>query len=201
MNNSPSVLALCTGSVKPILIRNAGRPGDIDRVMSGIHKSVVSQESDPQTIACQRMGLVGDEQADLNVHGGLDKAIYCYPFEHYGFWKNAFPWLTEQASLYGQVGENLCTAGLSEADVYVGDQLRIGEEVLLRITKPREPCYKFNAKMRSPSAAKLMAQEGCCGWYVSVLHEGKIKAGDRITVIPGPRDITVAAEYQRLIKR
>ena len=201
MNNSPSVLALCTGSVKPILIRNAGRPGDIDQVMSGIHKSVVSQEHDPQTITCQRMGLVGDEQADLNVHGGLDKAIYCYPFEHYAFWKKAFPWLAEQASLYGQVGENLCTEGLVEADVYVGDQLRIGQEVLLRITKPREPCYKFNAKMRSPSAAKLMAQEGRCGWYASVLQEGKIKAGDPIAVIPGPRDITVAAEYQRLMRR
>lgn len=201
MNNSARVLALCTGIVKPILIRNAGRPNDIDRTMSAIHKSVVSHAEDPQAIACLRLGLAGDEQADLSVHGGLDKAIYCYPFEHYDFWKAAFAWLTELPMLYGQVGENLSIAGLREDDVYVGDQLRIGEAVLLRITTPREPCYKFNAKMRSPLAAKLMAQEGRCGWYASVMQEGKIKAGDPITVIPGPRDITVAEQYQYLMKR
>lgn len=197
----PRLLAICTGSVSSLMIRSHEHAKEIRSVMSGIRKSPVSQLDSPLEIQCTPMGLEGDEQADLSVHGGLDKAVYCYPFEHYQFWKTALPWVKEQPSLYGLVGENLCTSGLNETELYVGDQLRIGQAVLLRITKPREPCYKFNARMRSAQAAKLMAQEGLCGWYARVLQAGKIKAGDMITIVPGPRDITVAAEYQRLIKR
>jgi MOSC domain-containing protein YiiM len=78
--------------------------------------------------------------------------------------------------------------------------LEIGQELVLRVTKPREPCYKFNAKMRSNVAAKLMMQNGLSGWYAAVIREGKLKAGDDIRVKAGPRDITVAQEYERLLR-
>jgi MOSC domain-containing protein YiiM len=194
------LVAICAGKVKPILIRREHADQEPQRVASGIHKSAISTLGAPTLIDCGRLGLADDEQADLSVHGGVDKAIYCYPIEHYGFWKTAYPWLADQEHCFGAVGENLCIQGLMEPQLWIGDVLEIGQELALRVTKPREPCYKFNARMRSNVAAKLMMQNGLSGWYAAVIQEGRIKAGDEILVNAGPRELTVAQEYQRLLK-
>lgn len=183
------LLAICTGQTASLLIPSADGKGPIHKEISGIRKTAVSTLQNPTSIACSTLGLIGDEHGDLTVHGGLNKAVYCYPFEHYAFWKEAFPWLAEKPSLFGQVGENLCVAGLLEQDLWLGDQLQIGEDVLLRIVKTRQPCYKFNAHMRSDQASKLMSSSGRFGWYCSVLKEGKIRAGDDITLTAGAREI------------
>ena len=194
------LVAICAGKVKPILIRREHADQEPQRVASGIHKSAISTLGAPTLIDCGRLGLADDEQADLSVHGGVDKAIYCYPIEHYGFWKTAYPWLADQEHCFGAVGENLCIQGLMEPQLWSGDVLEIGQELVLLVTKPREPCYKFNARMRSNVAAKLMMQNGLSGWYAAVIQEGRIKAGDEIRVNAGPRELTVAQEYQRLLK-
>lgn len=157
-----------------------GRP-----VMTAIHKDPVN---DPVPVL--PLGLAGDEQADLSVHGGLDKAVYAYPSEHYAFWQR----LRAQAGLceiddalpWGSVGENLTLSGLLEAEVWVGDVLKF-PDCALRVTQPREPCYKFNAAMGWPGAVKEMAQKGCSGFYLAVDEPGKVQAGCTFEVLPGPR--------------
>lgn len=194
------LLAICTGSVAPLMMRDEHDDRRLMSEMSGIQKSPISTINAAKEVLCKRLGVEGDEQADLSVHGGLNKAVYCYPFEHYAFWKQALPWLSEREPLFGQVGENLCLQGLLEHEVWLGDRIRIGNEVMLMVTKPREPCYKFNARMKSNQAVKLMKQNNLSGWYCSVLTEGRIKPGDVVEVIAGARDTTVLKENQRLTR-
>ncbi|WP_305619119.1 MOSC domain-containing protein [Polaromonas sp.] len=140
------------------------------------------------------LGLLGDEQADLSVHGGLEKAVYAYPVEHYPFWQAA---RREQGlsqiddSLpFGSLGENLTLQGLLENDVWAGDVLRFPHcELQVRI--PREPCYKFNAAMGFTRASRLMAQSGFCGFYLSVLTPGTLSAGDSFELLPGRRSVSI----------
>lgn len=163
-------------------------------ILTAIHKQQVLG-----AVSVQRLGLAGDEQADLSVHGGLDKAVYAYPSEHYPFWQNA----RAQAGLtgiddafpYGSVGENLSLRGLLESDVWVGDVLKFSH-CELRVTLPREPCYKFNAAMGFNRAAKLMAQQGCCGFYLAVDGPGHISSGETFELIPGPRRLSIPESFK-----
>lgn len=145
------------------------------------------------------LGLQGDEQADLSVHGGLSKAVYAYPSEHYDFWRQA----RQSAGVAGidtqldpgALGENLTLRGLLETDVWVGDVLRF-PNCQLRVSQPREPCYKFNAAMGFNTAAKLMAQSGLCGFYLAVDARGTVAAGDTFTLVPGTRQISITQMFQ-----
>jgi MOSC domain-containing protein YiiM len=140
------------------------------------------------------MGLQGDEQADLSVHGGLSKAVYAYPSEHYPFWQTvraqAQVGLWDEALQPGAMGENLTLAGLLEKDVWVGDVLRF-EHCELAVSEPRQPCFKFNAAMGFNQAAKLMVQSGWCGFYLAVRVPGRIQAGESFELIPGPREVGI----------
>ena len=146
-------------------------------------------------VAVMPLGLLGDEQADLSVHGGLEKAVYAYPVEHYAFWKNArveagvCP--MDDSLPYGGLGENLTLQGLLEADVWAGDVLRFAN-CELKITLPREPCYKFNAVMGFARASKLMAQSGFCGFYLSVATPGTLRAGETFELVRGRRSASIA---------
>lgn len=161
---------------------------------SGINKKPVSTLDNPQAIEVTKTNIVGDDQAVKRVHGGVDKAVYAYPVEHYPFWEN----LTGNALQHGGVGENLTIEGLVETDVYSGDRWLVGE-VELEVTELREPCFKFNAKMKHKLAAKNMIQRGYSGWYMRVLKTGTFKAGDTITVISGPREISIAQQNTNLL--
>lgn len=167
--------------------------GHRHRIVTAIHKQPVAG-----AVAVGRLGLAGDEQADLSVHGGLDKAVYAYPVEHYPFWiaQRAAVFKTAQPLPPGAVGENLTIAGLLESDVWVGDRLQIGD-VLLQVTEPRTPCFKFNAKMGFAHAAKAMTQSGFTGFYLRVLECGSLCAGDAVQVLPGAREMAVAAINER----
>ena len=150
--------------------------------MSGIFKKPVSS-----TVEVNRLGLKGDEQADLSVHGGLSKAIYAYPSEHYPYWEKQMLETGVRRTLpYGFMGENLTLSGLIESEVYVGDELHF-ENCILRITQPRKPCFKFNAVMGDKQASKKMVQTGYCGFYLSVVETGVIRAGEHFTLISGNR--------------
>lgn len=140
------------------------------------------------------LGLFGDEQADLSVHGGLEKAVYAYPSEHYAYWHGARQGagLNDSAETIppGSLGENLTLQGLLEADVWAGDVLRFAN-CELKVTLPREPCYKFNAAMGFSGATRLMAQTGFCGFYLSVLEPGSLTAGEAFELIPGRRGVSI----------
>ncbi len=122
-----------------------------------------------------RLNVEGDKQSDLMVHGGLKKAVYAYPAEHYLFWRAALP----DALDHGAFGENLTTEGLLEADVRVGDRFRIGTTELV-VTQPRMPCYKLALRFDRPDMVKRFLASGRSGFYLSVASEGGLGAGDTI---------------------
>ena len=190
---------ISAGLVKPLWVRDGE---DLRTVMSGIQKTPVSTIIEPRAIEVIATGIVGDEQADPQVHGGTEKALYMYPQEHYPFWSSLLSEVKGHSIHleHGYLGENLTISGLSEEDVYVGDRLRIGA-IECAVTKLREPCYKFTAKTGIATAAKAMIQGARSGWYLRVLQGGLIYAGDAITVIPGPRECSIAQQNHALLHR
>ena len=145
-------------------------------------------------VGVQALGLASDEQADLTVHGGLSKAVYAYPSEHLPFWQT----VRAQAGVAGWndavppglMGENLSIAGLLEADAFIGDVLRF-PHCELAVSEPRFPCFKFNAAMGFKHAAKLMAANAWCGFYLAVRTPGTLAAGEAFEVVPGPREVGI----------
>ena len=158
-------------------------------ILTAIHKTAVTGP-----VSVQPLGLLCDEQADPSVHGGLDKAVYAYPSEHYAFWQQARREAgaadIDDALPFGAMGENLTLSGLLEADVWVGDVLRFAD-CALRVVQPREPCFKFNAAMGFNTAVKAMALSGRCGFYLAVNEPGTVQAGERFTLQPGPRQMGI----------
>ncbi|MFM6990047.1 MAG: MOSC domain-containing protein [Rhodoferax sp.] len=144
------------------------------------------------------LGLEVDEQADLSFHGGLEKAVYAYPGEHYGYWRgqrqDAGVGGIDDTFLPGALGENLTLQGLLETDVWVGDVLQFAN-LTLRVTQPREPCFKFNASMGFNQASKRMAQTGYCGFYLAVDQAGTVEAGEQGTLVPGPRRASIPERF------
>ena len=168
-------------------------------VMSAIRKRPVSVLGQPARIAVGPMGIEGDGQADPTVHGGLSKAVYAYPHEHYEFWQTVRAQAQAQgwgdALAHGGMGENLTLTGLYEADVYVGDLLRF-PDCVLAVSEPRQPCYKFQAVMGFKQAAKMMVQSGYCGFYLSVRQNGTLAAGEAYELVPGPREVSIRELFQ-----
>jgi len=162
-------------------------------VLTAFHKQSVDG-----AVPLQPLGLQGDEQADPSVHGGLDKAVYAYPSEHYPFWQaqRAAAGLTgiDEALHWGSLGENLTLVGVLERDVWVGDVLRFAN-CALRVTQPREPCYKFTAAIGLPTAARLMVQHACCGFYLAVEVPGTLAAGEPFELIAGPRRLDIVQMF------
>lgn len=171
-------------------------PRQIDgrTVMTAFHKRPVDGP-----VAVQPLGLAGDEQADLSVHGGLAKAVYAYPLEHYPVWRTlraqagAAGWDAPLAP--GALGENLSLRGLLEQQVWVGDELRFPGCTLV-VSEPRFPCFKLNAAMGFAKAAKMMAQSGYCGFYLAVKTPGTLAAGQGFELVPGPREVGIAELFR-----
>ena len=184
---SGTLLAIQIGQVRPLMV--AGR-----KLVSAIGKTTVSGP-----IEVEVLGLAGDEQADLSVHGGLSKAVYALPSEHLSWWQAQRQaqgaTMFEEPLAPGYLGENLSLRGLLEQDLFIGDRLDFGD-VVLRVTQPREPCGKFNAVMGYAQAAKDMVQSGRCGFYLAVEQTGRLQAGASFQIIPGQRSVSVAQALQ-----
>jgi MOSC domain-containing protein YiiM len=156
------------------------------------------------SVAVRPLGLAGDEQADLAVHGGLSKAVYAYPSEHYAFWRT----VRAQAGVSawdaplpnGFLGENLTLAGLLESQAWIGDVLRFAD-CELAVSEPRFPCFKFNAAMGFKHAGKLMVQSGWCGMYLAVRVPGTLRAGESFTLVPGPREVGIVELFRAKTSR
>ena len=176
------LLSVNTGSARPLRIGSRS-------FLSAIGKSAVAGP-----VAVGRLGLHGDEQADPSVHGGLDKAVYAYPSEHLAFWQAQRRahgvTLFDEVLPPGFMGENLSLAGLMEREVWIGDTLHF-PGCVLRVTAPREPCFKFNAVMGLSQAGRLMMQHACPGFYLAVVQPGPIEAGQPFALVPGTRGLSV----------
>ena len=191
------LLSISTGKVLPLF---GNHHPDYKSVASAIHKKSVSNLQNPSPVEITVLGVRGDEQADLSVHGGIEKAIYVYPAEHYTFWNGLLTRETKKSTAlaHGAIGENFTVEGLLETEVFVGDKLLIGDLEFV-VVKLREPCFKFNAAMRYKGASKAMLQSGFSGWYLRVIKTGVLAAGAQITLVPGARDISIAQQNQKLL--
>src|ERR1700693_975387 len=140
-------------------------------INTGIFKKPVSGR-----IALRTLNLDGDQQADLSVHGGPNKAVYAYPSENYPFWKKELPGVDLP---WGAFGENLTTSGLAESAVCIGDRFTIGTAEVV-VTQPRLPCFKLNLKFGRDDMIKRFLASRRTGFYLRVLREGEVGAGDEI---------------------
>jgi MOSC domain-containing protein YiiM len=175
---------------------NVGLPRRVEwrgrSVTTGIFKSPAAGR-----VRLGNLNLDGDRQADLSVHGGPDKAVYAYPGEHYEYWRRELPDI-ELAP--GSFGENLTTDGLRETETRVGDQLRIGS-AMVRVTGPRIPCYKLGVKFERDDMVKRFLASERTGFYLAVVEEGHVAAGDPIERVErASHDVTVS-EITRLYAR
>ena len=192
------LLSISTGKVLPLF---GNHHPDYKSVASAIRKKSISNLEDPLPIEIHSLGVKGDEQADLSVHGGIEKAIYVYPAEHYAFWNELLTRETKKPTLlkHGAIGENFTIEGLLETEVFIGDKLLI-DDLEFVVVKLREPCFKFNATLGYKGAAKAMVQSGFCGWYLRVLNTGTLAAGAQITIITGARDTSIAQQNRNLLQ-
>jgi MOSC domain-containing protein YiiM len=171
-----------------ILSANVGLPREISwqgkLVTTGIFKEPVNTP-----VMLRTLNLDGDQQADLTVHGGVNKAVYVYPSEHYDYWRAELP----GADLpWGMFGENFTTDGLLEEAIYIGDRFGIGETEVM-VTEPRMPCYKLGIKFGRPDIIKRFLASRRTGFYFAVVREGMVGAGDPIELIgQEQQDISVA---------
>ncbi|MHC0062114.1 MOSC domain-containing protein [Nostoc sp. UIC 10890] len=167
---------------------NIGLPREVvwkgKTVSTGIFKEPVSDR-----VMVRLLNLDGDGQADLTVHGGADKAVYVYPFEHYDYWRGELP---DTELPLGIFGENFTIAGLREEDVNIGDRFQIGT-VKLMVTQPRLPCYKLGIRFGRPDIVKRFLASRRTGFYCRVLQEGEVGAGDTLELVSrDDNNITVA---------
>lgn len=172
----------------PRIVEYRGEP-----VATGIFKEPVDG-----AVKVNELNLEGDGQADLRVHGGVNKAVYVYPSEHYEYWRRQLP----NADLpWGAFGENLTIVGLLESDVKPGDRLTIGSAEFA-VTQPRYPCYKLGIKFGHSDMEKRFAKSGRTGFYLSVAKMGELRAGDTIAFEPrgidGPTIAEIAADRLNL---
>lgn len=161
-----------------LLSVNCGLPREVvwhgRYVTTSIYKEPVEGR-----VALRRLNLAGDRQSDLNVHGGKDKAVYCYPFEHYEYWKAELP---RHVLPVGVFGENFTTEGLSEDSVHIGDRFSIGSAEVI-VTQPRMPCYKLGIRFESDDMVRRFLSSGRTGFYLAVTREGEVGAGDEIIAL------------------
>lgn len=164
-----------------ILSVNVGLPRQVvsegKSVLTGIYKSPLHRR-----VKVGKLNLEGDAQADLSVHGGPNKAVYAYPSEHYGYWRNQFPGMEMP---WGMFGENLTLVGLLEDDAHIGDHFRIGTAVLM-VVQPRLPCYKLGIRFGRGDMPERFLSSRRTGFYFAVVEEGELGEGD--TVEPNHRE-------------
>ena len=157
------------------------------QVATGIYKEAITGR-----VKVGRRTIDGDRQVDSRVHGGVDKAVYAYPHEHYAPWQAE---LGRDDFAFGQFGENLTTLGLLEDAVHIGDRFRIGA-ALFEVSQPRVPCFKLAMKMGDNTIPKRLIESQRCGFYFRVIEEGEIGAGDAIDrVTNDPMGISVQYIY------
>lgn len=170
-----------------ILSLNTGKPIEVQfnnkDVSTGIYKTPVDEE-----LFLSWVNFEGDGQADLVHHGGREKAVCVYPYEHYPFWEKQLQRTLE----YGAFGENLTVRGLLEEEVCIGDTFKLGEAIV-QVSQPRQPCYKLSVRYGLPDMPLKVQETGYTGFYFRVLKEGVVSRRDGlIRIFSHPKAITVS---------
>ncbi len=176
-----------------VLSVNVGLPRDIiskgKTITTAIFKEPIKGRAQLRTL-----NFDGDRQADLKVHGGVDKAVYAYPAEHYDYWRDELPGI---ALPWGMFGENLTVEGMFENELNIGDRFRVGAAELV-VTQPRMPCYKLAARFDRDDIIKRFLDSGRTGFYFAVVSEGEVGAGDPIEMISSDVNELKVADVTRL---
>ena len=179
--------------VAKLISVNVGLPRQVmwhgRSVTTGIFKQPVEGR-----VAVRKLNLDGDQQADLSVHGGEFKAVYCYPIAHYHYWKKELPGRELPLAIFG---ENFTVDGLLEDTVHIGDQFSIGSAEVV-VTQPRMPCYKLGIRFGDDSMVQRFLASGRSGFYVAVAREGEVGAGDEIRMIFRDPNAVPVSEITRL---
>jgi MOSC domain-containing protein YiiM len=172
---------------------NVGLPREV--VWKGITvQTAIFKEPVAGAVVIGELNLAGDQQADLTVHGGSEKAVYAYPAEHYEYWRKR---LSDVSLSWGAFGENLTTEGLWEDTLGIGDLLRVGS-ALLQITQPRMPCYKLELKFNRDDMIKHFLVSNRSGFYFSVIERGEVAAGSRVEILKRDPDRVTVNDIVRL---
>jgi MOSC domain-containing protein YiiM len=158
-------------------------------VTTGIYKEPVSGR-----VTLRKLNLDDDRQADLTVHGGEFKAVYCYPSEHYGYWKEQIPGRDLPPGVFG---ENFTTQGFLEDAAHLGDRWSVGSAELI-ITQPRLPCYKLGIKFEADDMVKRFLDSRKTGFYLAVIREGEVGALDEIKIVARDAAAAPVSEVTRL---
>ena len=172
-----------------LLSVNVGLPREVEWNGRVIHTSIFKTPVEGR-VRVRKLNLEGDQQSDLSVHGGIDKAVYVYPSVHYSFWHEQLP----GADLpWGAFGENFTTEGtLDDTTVHIGDRFRVGSAAFV-VTQPRMPCFKLGIRFGRADIIKRFLRSGRNGFYFAVIEEGEVAAGDSIELVTRDEDgITVA---------
>ena len=182
------LLAVSVGRPRPLGIYQG------ETVLSGMVKDLVTVPR----VFVGATNIAGDEQADLRVHGGVDKAVYAYPSDHWRWWEREHHLPCRPAAF----GENLTTEGADENSVSIGDRFRWGD-ALLEVSQPRAPCFKFAMVTARPDAPQIMTVSARCGWYFRVIAEGEAPSHGLLTREyesgePSVRDAFVAATHPQV---
>lgn len=176
-----------------IVSLNVGLPREVTWhsriVTTGIFKSPVAGR-----VMMRKLNLDGDAQADLTVHGGEYKAVYCYPLEHYAYWKNELPGRDLPMGIFG---ENFTTEGLREDQVHLGDRFSVGSAEMI-VTQPRLPCYKLGVRFGADDMVHRFLASARTGFYVAVTREGEVGAGDNIRLLSRDANAVPVSEITRL---
>src|SRR5437762_6357535 len=176
-----------------IVSLNVGLPREVlwhgRSVTTGIYKEPIEGR-----VALRRLNLDGDRQADLTVHGGEYKAVYCYPLEHYEYWRRELP---GRALPMGSFGETFTLDGLLEDSVHVGDQFSVGSAEVV-VTQPRLPCYKLGIRFEADDMVKRFFVSRRTGFYLAVTREGEVGAGDELRSISHDPNGVPVSEITRL---
>jgi MOSC domain-containing protein YiiM len=183
-----------SGANMKLVSLNVGLPREVPwrgaTITTGIYKEPVSGR-----VALRKLNLDGDRQADLTVHGGEWKAVYCYPLAHYDYWARELP---GQELPMGVFGENFTTEGpLLEESVNLGDRLSVGSAEVV-VTQPRLPCYKLGLRFQSSAMVKQFFASRRTGFYLAVVREGEVGAGDEIRVVARDPNGVPVSEILRL---
>lgn len=175
---------------------NVGLPREVTwkgkTVRTGIFKEPVNTR-----VMVRELNLDGDGQADLTVHGGVDKAVYVYPFEHYDYWRSELP---DTELTPGIFGENFTVTGFKEEELNIGDRFQIGT-VELMVTQPRLPCYKLGIRFGRPDMVKRFLASRRTGFYFRVLQEGEVVAGDTLELTSRDTNNITVADITQLYTR
>ncbi|HYL84107.1 MAG TPA: MOSC domain-containing protein [Candidatus Angelobacter sp.] len=182
---------------------NIGMPREVEwhgRIVT----TAIFKEPVKGRVALRKLNLDGDRQADLTVHGGEYKAVYCYPLAHYDYWKKELP---GRELPMGMFGENFTIDDRGEAlpggqesleeSVYVGDRFSVGTAEVV-VTQPRLPCYKLGVRFGADDMVKRFLASGRTGFYVAVVREGEVGAGDEMKLLAQEANAVAVAEITRL---